>query len=140
MKAAGFTGSDLKSLRYDQISALGLNAHRMMECRVHASDISALKLAPENLVELGWDQKCLQAIGLNMMNMVDFGFALTTWSEKFGITDFSHLGFTNYTDCARAGWRVSDIEHALRRERQQQPKERVLTNPVPRTSGRIQFI
>ena len=140
MKSAGFTGSDLKCLRYDQISALGLNAHRMMECKVHASDISALKLRPESLVELGWNQKCLQAIGINMMNMVDFGFPLSTWSDRFGITNFSDLGFTNYTDCARAGWRVSDIEHALRRERQQQPTEKSMTNPVQRKSGRIQFI
>lgn len=139
MKASGFKGSDLRNLRYDQICALGLTAHRIMECKVSPSDLSSLKLTPDELLELGWSNELFAKIGISMTNMIDFGFPLTTWKNQFDVHDFSSLGFTNYADCARAGWRVSDIQLALQQQMVDKKPVAAISHNV-RKSGRIQFI
>jgi hypothetical protein len=45
--------------------------------------------------------------------MVGFGFPLAHWRDALGMTTFAQLGFTNYADCVRAGWRGQDVELAL---------------------------
>ena len=113
MLASGFRGVHLSTLSYEQVSLLGLTAHRMLECRPCARDVSSLMLRADQLHELGWTVQHLSAIGLDMANMVDFGFPATTWRDTLGVTDFRALGFSNYAQCARMGWRAADIELAL---------------------------
>lgn len=113
MLAAGFNGGHLSTLSYEQVASLGLTAARMLECRPSARDISALRLQAGQLRELGWNAQLLAAIGLDVGNMVDFGYSVSTWRDVLGASDFRALGFTNYAQCARLGWRAADIEVAL---------------------------
>jgi len=113
MMAAGFDGSHLATLSLAQVSALGLTAHRMLECRPRIAHIAALGLTAAELHNQGWNEELLCAIGLDMASMVSFGFPLHVWRDTVGVTGFQGLGFTNYAECARMGWRVPDIELAL---------------------------
>jgi hypothetical protein len=113
MMAAGFDGSHLATLSLAQVSALGLTAHRMLECRPRIAHIAALGLTAAELHNQGWNEELLRAIGLDMVSMVAFGIPLHVWRDTVGVTGFQELGFTNYAECARMGWRVPDIELAL---------------------------
>lgn len=138
MLASGFCGSHLATLRYDQLVALGLTAPRMMECKIRAQDLSALNLGADQLAELGWTSAYLCKIGISMPNMVNFGFSLQAWRDTLGVNNFESLGFTNYTDCARAGWRVADIQLALQRVPTTHSKP--LATSKMGATGKIQFI
>lgn len=137
MLAAGFRGEHLATLRHDQVMALGLTAPRMMECRMTARHLSALRLTAAQLHELGWDNNFLRAIGIGMVNMTDFGLPLSSWKEVLGVEDFASLGFTTYSECARAGWCAQDIQLALRRAPSTVP---VRASRTSRASGKIQFV
>lgn len=129
MLACGFTGRHLATLSHSQVAALGLTAARMLECRPRAEDVSALKMGATELRDLGWTADSIP--GLHMRNMVGFGFSAQTWRDTMGVTDFGALGFQNYVECARAGWRTTDIQQAI------QPAARPTTQV---RSGVIRFI
>ena len=130
MLSAGFRGEHLASLSPRQISALGLNATRMLECRPRAHHISALHLSAAQLKDMGWTPDMLAAVGVHMHNMVSFGLPLVAWRDTLGVTDFASLGFTSYAECARAGWCDGDIRLAM-----------AVAKPVQNVrSGKIQFI
>ena len=139
MRASGFTAKHLSTLTFDQISRLGLTAPRMLECRPSASDLSAMTLHVEQMKDLGWNDELLRAVGINVRSMVKFGYPLAAWHDVLGVSDFSSLGFDNYAECARMGWKASDIALAMPSEQpQQQQQHQPTTNR--RTDGRIQFI
>ena len=113
MLASGFAGSHLRCLTSSQLARLGVNATRMLECRPSISDISALHMSPQELRDLGWTLESLQSIGLNMTNMLDFGYNLQQWKTAFTIDNFQKLGFTSKHACTSAGWRQHDIDMAF---------------------------
>lgn len=113
MLASGFKGEHLQCLNSVQMQQLGLNATRVLECRPHISNIVALHMSLADLKKQGWDLKLLQSIGLNMRNMVDFGYSLQDWVQHFNIQDFTALGFTNRIMCTQAGWRADDLKLAF---------------------------
>ena len=134
MLAAGFRGKSLATLKHDQMAAVGLNACRMIECHPSVHHISSLGLSSHQLRELGWNDALWRVVGVNMQNMVDFGFSAQEWKSSFGTTDFRSLGFDTYSTCAKAGWRRSDIELALA------PPPSQATTSVNHRSNRIHFI
>ena len=113
MLASGFAGSHLRCLSSSQLARLGINATRMLECRPDISDISALHMSPQELHDVGWTLEGLQSIGLNMTNMLDFGYTLQQWKTTFTIDNFQTLGFTSKHACTSAGWRQQDIDIAF---------------------------
>ena len=115
MLAAGFRGTHLASLSKVQVAELGLTAPRMLECQPTPAQVAALRYTADELHNLGWDAAHFSALGVDMVSMTDFGFSLAKWRDTLGITAFVQLGFTNYTDCIRAGWRAEDVEIALSR-------------------------
>jgi hypothetical protein len=113
MLAGGFRGTHLASLSKAQVSELGLTAPRMLECQPTPAQVAALRFTADELHNLGWDAAHLHALGVDMKSMADFGFPLAHWRDALGMTAFAQLGFTNYADCVRAGWRGQDVELAL---------------------------
>jgi len=113
MMAAGFRGNALRTLTEVQLSQLGVNAARAMECRPRIADISSLCLGAEKLHDMGWTVPMLKAIGLDRNSMVCFGYPLQQWISVFGAVDFHDLGFDTYANCATAGWSRGDIQLAL---------------------------
>lgn len=113
MVACGFTGADIRALSFSQMRALGLTAHRLLECRPTPENLSAARLSVAQLKELGWTAEELRALGINMKNMICFGYPVETWQTALGIDKFDELGFTSYAECARVGWTQSDIAMAL---------------------------
>ena len=136
MLAAGFRGSSLRTLSIEQVSALGLTAPRMLECRPSVHDVSALHLPVDQLHELGWTVPLLSTIGLDMASMVDFGFSAATWRDTLGVSNFRALGFTNYAQCAHLGWRAADIALAMGAA----PAAPAAPAAVTRVGGPIRFI
>ena len=115
MLEAGFCGAHLRQLSKSQLSYLGVNAVRALECRPHISDVAALGLSAHELHQLGWTLPMLKNIGLSMQSMVDFGIPLQHWAAEFGMVDFQSYGFTSPLACATAGWSQDDIKLALSR-------------------------
>ena len=113
MLQCGFTGRHLPTLSQAQLSLLGVNATRAMECRPTIEQISGLQLTAGELCDMGWTAEYLVTLGLNMHNMVGFGYTLNDWRTALHITDYAALGFTTYAACAAAGWRDGDIRMAL---------------------------
>jgi len=113
MMAAGFRGNALRTLTEGQLSQLGVNAARALECRPRIGDISAISLGAEKLYDMGWTVPMLKAIGLDRNSMVSFGYPLQQWMSVLGVRDFQELGFDTYANCATAGWSRSDIQLAL---------------------------
>ena len=137
MLCAGFRGEHLASLSHSQMSALGLNATRMLECRPLAQHLSALRLSAAQLKDMGWTSEMFSAVGVRMHNMVSFGLPLVAWRDTLGVTDFTSFGFTNYAECARAGWCDSDIRLAMAAK----PVATTASGAAkPPNMGRIQFI
>lgn len=113
MLSAGFRGTHLRALTSEQLSKLGMNAARMMECRPCIDDISQLGLSAKSLRDLGFTAQLLKAMGLNMRRMVGFGYSIDEWKQTFGIDDFMELGFDTYANCAQAGWHDPAIRAAI---------------------------
>lgn len=113
MVQAGFTSRNYGRLTPAQLSHLGVNAVRAMECRPRISDIRVLQLSASELRDMGWTRELLGSTGLTMQSMVGFGFSLAEWADTLGVRDYPVLGFTTYSDCAAAGWSDRDIRLAL---------------------------
>ena len=107
MLAAGFSGCHLRTLSKSQLSRLGVNATRALECRPTVHDIAAIGYQAHELRDAGWTAELLTPVGLDMLTMVGFGIPLETWRDELGFRDFS--GFSNYSACASAGWSEADI-------------------------------
>ena len=133
MLASGFSGRHLATLSLAQVASLGLTAARMMECRPRIEHIAALGMDAEQMHDMGWTPELLSAAGLSMRSMVDFGFPMQVWRDVLGVRDFGALGFRNYSECARMGWRDSDIRLAL-----QSPAR--AAGPSAAAGGPIRFI
>lgn len=113
MLQSGFTSRNFSQLTHEQLTHLGVNAVRAMECRPRVADICALQLSSTQLASMGWTQELLSSTGLNMQNMVGFGYALSAWKSHLGVDDYAALGFSSYSSCAAAGWHDADIRLAL---------------------------
>lgn len=113
MLQSGFTARNLSQLTHEQLTHLGINAVRAMECRPRIADICALQLSSTQLASMGWTQDLLKSSGLNMQNMVSFGYSLSAWKSHLGVDDYAALGFKSYSLCATAGWQDADIRLAL---------------------------
>ena len=113
MLASGFRGIHLASLSKAQVAELGLTAPRMLECQPTPQQVALLRFTAPELYNMGWDAAYLSALGVDMQSMADFGFPLVQWRDTLGMSAFAQLGFTNYADCVRAGWRAQDVELAL---------------------------
>ena len=140
MLSSGFRGNGLRTLTHGQLSQLGINAARALECRPRIGDISALGLGAEQLSDMGWTPEMLMAIGLNRNTMVDFGYPLKQWISVLGVKDFGALGFDTYANCATAGWSRGDIELAVRGSRPLETATAVCTAVRQTGSGEIKFI
>lgn len=114
MVQSGFTARHLRQLTSGQMSHLGINAVRAMECRPGVADVCALQLPAPELADMGWTRDMLVAIGLNMRSMVGFGYPLSAWKTYFGVDNYGAMGFDDYATCAAAGWCDGDIREALR--------------------------
>lgn len=113
MLQSGFTARHLSQLTCEQLTHLGVNATRAMECRPRVADVSALQLSSTQLASMGWNEEMLRAIGLNMQNMIGFGYSLSAWKSHLGVDSYAALGFANYAACAAAGWHDADIQMAM---------------------------
>ena len=133
MLQSGFTARNLSQLTHEQLTHLGINAVRAMECRPRVADVCALQLSPTQLATMGWTQELLTSLGLNMQNMVGFGYSLSAWKSHLGVDNYAALGFSSYSSCATAGWHDADIRLAIDT---QAPASRCR----PARSGTIRFI
>ena len=139
MLAAGFNGRSLRSVTPALLARLGVNATRALQCRPRAEDIAALRLDTVQLKDMGWTLDMFKSIGLNHINMIQFGFPLRTWAASFALNDFKSLGFSNYSACALAGWSETDIQLALSHSgRRMTANESVVT--TSRAASNLQFV
>lgn len=134
MLACGFRGSHLASLSKVQVAELGLTAPRMLECQPTPLHLASLRFTAPELHNMGWDGAYLSALGVDMQSMTEFGFPLVQWRDILGLTAFAQLGFTNYADCVRAGWRVQDVELALA------APVGTAASPAPSAPGKIRWV
>ena len=128
MLRAGFKGASLRSVTPLQMTRMGLNATRTLECRPSAADLGSLGMSAVQLRDAGWNADLLRAIGVNYRSMVDFGWPLKDWALTLGVTNFQSLGFDTYANCATAGWACADIKLALAPSA---PAGQMMNNEVP---------
>jgi hypothetical protein len=136
MLSSGFNGRHLRTLSKTQLSRLGINATRALECRPNACDISAIGYSADELRSAGWTVDLLEATGLDMRTMVAFGIPLQQWRDVLGLTEPSRYGFTSYAVCANAGWDTVDIDNALQVNAARAPR----APRAPRTQGPIEIV